>query len=580
MVHRRRRVLPRRRPLKRTLPRILEALLGTACLWAAIPATVVAAAPARPNFILIVSDDQAESTYRFMPRIDQLRDEGVSFTSYFATNPVCGPSRASLLTGRYPHNHGVLDNIGPNGPKAFRSGGEASNVATWLEAAGYRTALFGKYMNDYGISEATTYAPAGWTDWCAKLDQGVGYFDFSLLCNGDVVTYSRPQGIHELEALGDAAAAFLEDAAAGDEPFFMYLAPFSPHANNKEDPPEPPAAFDGIYEGLGAPRGPAFNESDIGDKPPWLRNQPLIDDARAAEIDLLYTKTAETVAGLDAAVEALLAVVDDLGLTDSTYVFYVSDHGFQFGEHRLLRKGTPFEESVHVPLVVSGPGVDAGASRDELVANIDVAPTILELAGVADAPEVDGRSLAPLLDEPAAAWRKGLLLENWKLADPPSDISAVFNWRALRTDTYKVSEYNGPDDAYDLENDPFELENLLFSASETPGPDDRLWLEQLACCRGLECSAREDDGPAPTCEPDDQTCVPACSDNACGDATGDNRVSVTDAQRILVSAAASRTCSRCRCDLDGNGDVSVRDALSALILATRGTVELSCPACP
>ncbi|MDP9363610.1 MAG: sulfatase, partial [Chloroflexota bacterium] len=376
------------------------------------PAGAVAVPSARPNIVLILLDDLDARSVEAMPNVmSLLRDQGTTFENFFVTTPLCCPSRASILRGQYAHNHGVLRNVKkgrkPGGfPTFLELGREGSTVATWLHDAGYRTALVGKYLNQYPEGAEPGHVPPGWDEWSAEA-RGQ-YFNYRLNENGTVVRYGRDPGDYQTDVLAAKATDFVARSAVDDRPFFLYLAPHAPHT-----PATPAPRHAEAFAGATAPRAPSFNEADVGDKPGWVRAAPALSADEIAGIDELHRQRSRSLLAVDDMVAALVDALRAGGALDDTYVLLTSDNGFHQGEHRLPGgKGDPYEASIRVPLLVRGPGVAAGGTVGELALNVDLAPTLAELAGATAPGFVDGRSLVPLLaGEPPPAWRRALLVE-------------------------------------------------------------------------------------------------------------------------------------------------------------------------
>jgi arylsulfatase A-like enzyme len=442
-----------------------------------------AAAQARPNLVLVVLDDLDTGALVGLPRVEQrLAREGLTFTHHFVSNPLCCPSRASLLTGLYTHNHGVRSNALPEGGFGrFRAAGhEAASLAAWLHAAGYRTGLMGKYLNDYPHGADPTYVPPGWDDWHAVLeDREADNFGYWVNDNGRV---TRPAQ-YQTDFLSARALAFIDAAARRPaQPFFLYIAPAAPHA-----PSTPAPRHVSLFATARAPRTASFNEADVSDKPTWLQEQPLLDARQLRRVDRFYRRRLQTLAAVDEAMEQLFARLEGRGLLANTFVFFTSDNGYLQGQHRFPSgKNAPYEESVRVPLLVRGPGVAAGARRAHLVANLDCAPTLLELAGLAVPTTLDGRSFAGLLSAAAPqpeSWRQALLLERQRSGDP----FPIPAWRGVRTLNEAYFEYeSGERETYDLRRDPEQLDGRMrLGAERMRALAARL--DALGRCRGRDC---------------------------------------------------------------------------------------------
>ena len=407
----------------------------------------------RPNVVLIVTDDQRWDTIAMsrhgrrngqpvMPAVERLLvASGVTFTNAYVTTSTCCPSRASILTGQYAHNTGVLaNNPGDGGAEHFRS---ASTIATWLRDAGYRTALVGKYLNGYGRESLVT--PPGWGDWHAFVD--AAYYRQRLSENGVVRSFGTGPRAYSTDVLANRAVRFIRDA--GDEPFFLYFAPFAPHL-----PATPAHRHAGTFAGIAPWRPPSYAEADVSTKAQWL--WPLVwERASRVRTDRERIRMLESLQAVDDAVAAIMRALDQAGQRDNTVVLFTSDNGYSWGEHRWAGKECPYEECMRVPLIVRHPGL-TGAPRSDAhpVLNIDLAPTIAAIAGVVVPPGVNGRSILPLLDGSASAWRTDFLNEHWDNWIP--------NYALVRGPRWKYVEYwTGERELYDEVADPFELTNRV-----------------------------------------------------------------------------------------------------------------------
>jgi N-acetylglucosamine-6-sulfatase len=446
----------------------------------------------RPNIIFVITDDLDAASASKVPALEEyMSDKGITFDNAFVTDSLCCPSRSTILTGQYPHNHLVRSNVPPlGGFKTFRElGRERSTLATWLDDAGYETALFGKYLNGYG-KPGSNYVPEGWDEWYGTVG------DEQLNQNGQLVTYEADTYLDD--ALSGLAQDFVRRQKHKNAPFFLYLSVHAPHA-----PARPALRHQDQYEGLRAPRTPSFDEANVSDKPGWVRNLSL-DSSERKRIDGLYGKRLETMAAVGEMIGGLLRTLGETGKLDNTYVVLTSDNGYHMGQHRLgLGKQTAYEEDIRIPLMIRGPGVPAGISRDEIVLNNDFAPTLMDLADLPPPASVDGRSFASLLDkmrsnEPAS-WRTAFEIRNWDSQKDESHYRAVTPvppYRAVRTQRYLYVEYkSGEHELYDLRKDPYELRNLYDSADPDLISELDSRLDALRDCAGKGCRAAENAPP-------------------------------------------------------------------------------------
>lgn len=469
-----------------------RALATIAALTASVGASAAAQTPAnRPNILFILADDLDVESASHMPRLKSLiTDQGVTFTDAFATYPICCPSRASILTGQYPHNHQILFNVPPLGGFAkFRDrGGEVSTIATWLQAAGYRTALYGKYLNGYP-GNTPQHVPPGWSVWHGTFDNE-NYFNYRVNENGTVRTYGdRPQD-YETDVHAASIVRFLEEAETRDaEPWFIYFAPYAPHGDprlglGQEGPAVPAPRHRAAFATAIAPRTPGFNEADVSDKPPGVRQRALLTPGQIAVLDHLYRERLRSLLSVDEAIERFVQTLTRLGELANTYVIFTSDHGYHLGQHRYMTgKFQIYEEDIRVPAFVRGPGVPAKARRGHFALNIDWGPTFMELAGVTTPGTVDGRSLAPLLRRdapPADGWRQDFLVEIYR---PTGE-----EIRALRTLTHTYAEYStGARELYDVRRDPHQLQNRHAQADTAMLGSLAARLKALAACAAATC---------------------------------------------------------------------------------------------
>jgi arylsulfatase A-like enzyme len=436
-------------------------------LPASLAAPVLAAPPGgrRPNFLFILADDMEMRLLQFMPKLKRLvTDRGMEFQNHFVSLAICCASRATILRGQFAHNHGVRDNQGPYGgfERFFLDGLEDSTLATWLQRAGYRTGIIGKYLNAYPIdASGPNYVAPGWNTWVVP--NGGEYYrqlNYTLNDNGNTVAFGHDPAEHFHDLLTLRANRFIREAAGDpvNKPFFLYLAPYLPHG-----PSMAPARYLNLLPDLEMPRTPSFNEADVSDKPGWVRRLPRLDTTTVTRIEKFYRRQRQAILALDDTVESVVQTLRDTGQLDNTYIIFTSDNGYFRGEHRIPGdKRRAFEECIRVPLVMSGPGILAGRVTQKMSCNVDFAPTLAALAGVTPPGFVDGRSLVPLLRGPAPAiWREALLLES-----QPPEVNSVYQaYTGLRTANQRtfVQYANGEGEYYNLHADPWQLQNRYAS---------------------------------------------------------------------------------------------------------------------
>ena len=486
---------------KRTLIAGLLMLLGAATVvCAATPASPAPGHPAThaPNIILILTDDEDWKAHEFLPQVRRLLEErGATFSNYFVGYSLCCPSRSSILRGQYAHNTGVLGNHPPEGgfERFYRQGLEASTVATWLQQRGYYTALAGKYLNGYGstsLAGGPRHVPAGWTDWFGLVDPSQ-YFDYTVSDDGRTLRFGHADADYLTDVLRRHAIAVIRAARAAHRPLFLYLAPKAPHL-----PAEPAPRHRGLFDHAELPRGAAFDEDDVNDKPAPVRERSHLGELEVLRLEKIYRNRLRSLQAVD---EMVAAIVDELranGTLDDTYLIYTSDNGWHMGEHRLgAGKNTPYEEDIRVPLVIRGPGIAPGTVIPQLALNSDLAPTIAELAGATLPDFVDGRSLVPLWRGPTPAWRQCLLVQRGANSagqqDEGDEVHSPWGFHALRTAQYLYAAWsNGDRELYDLLADPAELRNLAATGDPVLVGQLAGRLDALATCRGAECRRLED----------------------------------------------------------------------------------------
>ncbi len=472
----------------------------------------------RPNIIFILTDDLDAESIAFMPQLQSLlKEQGTTFMNFLLNVSLCCPSRASILRGQYSHNTEILTNSPPRGGfQVFReTDKENSTVATWLQAAGYRTVLLGKYLNGYPARNNLTYVPPGWSEWYSPAG-GNPYSNFNYLMNenGRLVAYGSRSQDYMTDVLSRKASDFIRRTAATNQPFFVYLATYAPHS-----PATPAPRHQNTFANVKTPRSPSFNEADVNDKPEYIRSRPLLDARDIAEIDSSYRKRLQSLLAVDDLIAQLIATLKATRQLEKTYIFFTSDNGYHLGQHRLQQgKQTAYEEDIRVPLLVRGPGVPTGQVLEHLTGNIDLAPTFVELAGATVPDFVDGRSLVSLLGSnplPTDAWRQAFLVQHWAartstqssesasgVLEPPdqptlflaqvSQAQAVPEFQAIRTSDYLYVEYaTGERELYDLHADPYELESLHATAGASLITQLSGRLAGLKNCAAESCRAAE-----------------------------------------------------------------------------------------
>jgi N-acetylglucosamine-6-sulfatase len=451
-----------------------------------------------PNIVFVLTDDLSIDLVPYMPHVVGLQSTGMTFSNYFVSDSLCCPSRSSIFTGEFPHNTGVFSNFGNDGGfRVFhRLGDERRTFSLELQRQGYRTALMGKYLNGY-LSGAradgtpTTlparYEPPGWNEWDVA---GFGYneYNYPLNQNGLVHQYGHGPRDYLTDVISGLGQRFIDHSVALGRPFFLELATFAPHG------PYTPAPRDrASFPGLTAPRPPSFNLLPT-DAPLWLAIHKPLGARQIARIDHAFRRRVQAVQAVDRMIASIEQTLQAKGVANNTYIVFSSDNGLHTGEYRLMPgKLTAFDTDIHVPLIVSGPGVPASSNSTAMAENIDLAETFTAIAGTSIGG--DGRSLLPLFEGlHPPDWRNAVLVEHHGSdlngADPDFQqpaAGAPRTYEAIRTPNYLYVQYNdGETEYYNLRRDPFELHNLSASLTEPALMRLHADVERLQSCRGAE----------------------------------------------------------------------------------------------
>ena len=483
-------------------------------------------ASGQPNVVMIVADDLDKTLMPYMPNVQRLvRDAGADFTNFYVEQSTCCTSRATILSGRYAHNHGVIANAWPEGGFArWQMTGEARALPVWLSEVGYRNALLGKYFNEYPFparnvedfrerGELRHYIPPGWRNWWSPV-RGNAYEQvrYKLNVNHSVDREYREEFLDRV--LGRAAVSLVEgeyryDFAGGAQ--FVYYASYSPHA------PYPyPDEYADDFKDVRYPRTPDFDEEDVSDKFGVTRIRERLTVRDKQEVDEAVRDRIRSVQVLDQNVADLVEALDEEGALENTYIVFTTDNGYIMGGHRReIGKYNHFQATVNVPFYVRGPGIAPGTTITDPVGNVDIAPTIADMADAPAPVDVDGLSLLPRLTGGPELTRRYLLLgrdlipTNRRASSPLEETPEKFvlNARASRlnefvgivSERFKLVRYTHlrREELYDLQRDPYELENLLARGDESyaamsPSAREivdklRDALDVLAECSGADC---------------------------------------------------------------------------------------------
>jgi arylsulfatase A-like enzyme len=435
--------------------------VGAVSASTAEPASRAKHADRRLNVVVILSDDERSDGTVVMKNVQKLlADHGVTFTDMHVTTSMCGPSRASILTGQYAHHTGVLDNFGPHSYPAFKAGDESHDLGVWMHRAGYETGLVGKYVNSYTDRFVHHAVPPGWDDWQVMDSIPMeAYYNYSINDNGHLEHYGNKPSDYSTTVLTNKAVRFIHRAR---HPFFLYFAPVAPHL------PAIPAKRDqGKLENIAPLHDPAFNQRNVGKEPWRFWHKDLLSAAAQLYINHVRIRQEESLLALDRSVRSVVRALRARHELKRTVILYTSDNGFLWGEHRLGGKIWPFEESTHVPLIVRAPWTTTAKRNNKPVLNIDLASTISALAGIKPGLPQDGHSLVPFLHGKHPRWRHGWLEEylgkNMLHRSGPPPYVAVQTRRNLY-----VKYRNGWRELYNLKKDPWELNNLAGNPRTKP----------------------------------------------------------------------------------------------------------------
>lgn len=427
---------------------IVSLAVSAATLPLLSPARALRVTTPMPNIILVVTDDQRWDTIWSMPAVQrELVAKGIRFTQAHTVVPLCCPSRASILTGTYPHTHGVYGNQNSGGGFAGFDDGRPT-IATVLHTAGYRTGLVGKYLNGYGKRDAgrsPTYIPPGWDDWHGLITGGAkDYYTYGLSENGTLNHYGSRPADYLTDVLSDRARDFV--AADSPKPFFLYWTPLAPHLSAVPSP-----AYEHAFDDLAPWRPSTYNEQETADKPRWVRDLPSITTSASKRIADFRERQYETLQSVDDGLKAILGELPPAELAN-TFIVFTSDNGYQWGEHRLHSKNFAYEENTRVPLVIRWGRLGAGTTSRELATTIDLAPTLAALAGT-NMPRAEGVNLLPTL-------RVGTPVRNEHLIESAGKLSPPFCMLRNREFTF-THLATGEEEYYNLESDPLQARNVV-----------------------------------------------------------------------------------------------------------------------
>lgn len=448
---------------------------------------------ARPNVLVLMTDDQNLSDIVAMPRTAEwFRKNGTEFTHAVSNFPLCCPARSTTLTGQQAHNHQVLSNRSPRG--AFPKLDDTETLPVWLERAGYRTIMLGKYLQEYPDPNRSTYVPPGWSDWFVPIVGPYHYDKYVINENGTPKRYEEYQTDYMERRLGEILGA--PDITS--RPWFLWASFLAPHGGTPEEADDPrtikqdisaadtPAVSEKYRDSISgndALASKSFNESDLSDKPRFMQSLPMQDREDMIEV---VAQRRESLKSVDDAVISTLGTLQRTGQLKNTIVIFISDNGFLTGEHRWNHKILGYEESIRVPLFVSGPGFPPGQKREQLVNLADLTATALEAADAQPKREQDGLPLQDFAADPRYMEGRVQLLEaaDW----PVRTADRIYTGVRAPNDLVLLNWYDGTKEVYDLKTDPWQLDGKTTGREEAWLPELERLRRLLVTCKGSGCN--------------------------------------------------------------------------------------------
>jgi len=418
-----------------------------------------------PNVLLITTDDQTLAEMEFLPQTQRLiGDAGATFETMLSPHPLCCPARAEILTGQYAQNNGVHTNGGPYGGwEALRDPDDT--LGTWLQDSGYDTSLIGKFLNKWRPEEHGT--PAGWSDFQTSPVDSFGYYDFSIYANGETTDYTGRES-YSTDYVTDATVERIEDWSGQDRPFFVWASYYAPHGDCRKaeagckTPPTPADEYADEYADL---RPPVYDKESFRAKPD--RPNPIVrgrDEVTRGKARQMFLQRARSLISVDNGVARIVDALEDQGVLDDTLLLFTSDNGYLLGEHRYLGKVVGYEESLRVPLLMRGPGVEAGSTPRQVATTVDLAPTIVAAAGAEPGRTVDGRDLRAVVDGSGTA-ADTVLIQAGEQPNKASRSGKLWMFRGVRTNRYTYTVWvrkngNRYVELFDNRRDPEQVDNL------------------------------------------------------------------------------------------------------------------------
>ncbi len=459
------------------------------------PAWVKKVSDDRPNIVFVLTDDLSQNLIRYMPHVRALQRRGMTFTNYTVSNSLCCPSRASIFTGELPHNTGVRTNTAPNGGyAAYQAHGDAAkSFAVRVRRAGYRTAFFGKYFNEYS-PRLEPKNPPGWDRWGAVNGRGYSGYHYAMSLDGKIRRFGGKPRAYMTTVLDHFGQHFITSSVLNHRKFLLEVSTFAPHF-----PATPAPQDEDRFPDLRAPHSLKWNNVPMN-APPWLQTRHGLTADQIARCNKSFRSRVLAVQGVDRMVGHLENTLARWGELNNTMFVFSSDNGFHIGDYALTPgKLLAFDTDVNVPLIVAGPSVARGSVNNDLVQNIDFAPTFARLAG-AHFPkaDVDGHSFEPLLHGKNVPWRTLAVVEHtWPKhndSDPDEQGIPAGNppsYTAIRAQDYTYVRYQhyaaaDTQEYYDRADDPQELHNIYGSLDYFTRLRLRDEVNQLTSCAGYD----------------------------------------------------------------------------------------------
>ncbi|MFM1966651.1 MAG: hypothetical protein RL134_2376 [Actinomycetota bacterium] len=487
----------------------------------------------RPNFVIVQTDDMTVDDLKVMPGVRALIGRaGATFEQMLTPFALCCPSRASLMTGCYPHNTKVQANFPPaGGYVAWEKVNGQKHTAYWLEESGYHTVHIGKYINGYGqYNRPVKRVPSGWTEWYGTADPST-YQMYGYRINeptgskvyGDF--YVEDPRNYGTDVFTAKALGVIKRSARNPKPFFMQVAYLAPHVETipltdgswkdswadidkpesgsgitvQSIPPRPALRHQNLLPDIELTKDPSFNEADRSDKHPFIQAIPPLTDEKIEDLEADNRSRKLSLLAVDEGVTAIVAELRRTGQLDNTYIVFMGDNGYILGQHAIsYGKYFPYEPALNIPALIRGPGIKPNTTVKGMTFEIDMAPTILELAGVKPNRPIDGLSLTGRLMDNEPLPRRPLLLSSGPQQSASGQPLPLFD--GVRTERYVWWVYeDGFEEMYDLQTDPYQLESVADDPAylKTKLALIGLW-DRLQRCTGASCRTALPPVPGPT----------------------------------------------------------------------------------